>query len=220
MKWSYSSLKTFQQCPKKYYHLKIAKDVKQEDTTATNYGKDVHKSAEDYISKGTPVPAKYDYMNPVLNSLIQIDGDKYCELELGISRKDGRYSTCSFNSPDYWWHGIADLVIVKEDEAYLVDYKTSKNARFADTKQLDLLASAIFFKFPKVMEIKSALIFVVSGEFVHKKHERTFCLAYLESMMPDLNRLETAVKSGVWNPVSGPLCKFCPVKECVHNRSY
>ena len=33
--WSYSSLKTFQQCPKKYYHLRIAKDIKQSDTEHT-----------------------------------------------------------------------------------------------------------------------------------------------------------------------------------------
>ena len=36
--WSYSSIKTFDQCPKKYYHLKIAKDVQDGDTTATVYG--------------------------------------------------------------------------------------------------------------------------------------------------------------------------------------
>jgi len=220
MNWSYSSLKTFQQCPKKYYHLKIAKDVAQSDTTATIYGKEVHKAAEDYIAKGTPIPAKYNYMVPILESLENIEGDKYCELEMGISRKDGKFNACEFNSPNYWWHGIVDLLIVNGDSAYMVDYKTSKNAKFADVKQLDYMASAVFLKFPKVQEIKSALVFVVSGEFVQKKHQRMFYMAYLESAMPDLHRLEEAVKSGVWNPVSSPLCKFCPVKDCLHNRSY
>ena len=31
--WSYSSLKTFEQCPKKFYHLKVVKDY-QEDQGA------------------------------------------------------------------------------------------------------------------------------------------------------------------------------------------
>jgi hypothetical protein len=219
MKWSYSSLKLFQQCPKKYYHLKIAKDVAQQETTATNYGKEVHKAAEDYISKGIPVNPKYKYMVPILESLENIDGDKYCEMELGIGRRDGKYYSCEFDAEDYWWHGIVDLLIVNGDTAYMVDYKTNKNARFADLKQLDYMASAVFLKFPKVLEIKSALVFVVSGEFVQKIHTRAFYLAYLESAMLDLNRLEAATTSGVWNPVSGPLCKFCPVKDCAHNRS-
>jgi hypothetical protein len=33
--WSYSSIKTFDQCPKKYFHLRIKKDFKDEDSTAT-----------------------------------------------------------------------------------------------------------------------------------------------------------------------------------------
>ncbi|MFK5282824.1 PD-(D/E)XK nuclease family protein, partial [Lacticaseibacillus paracasei] len=47
--WSFSSLKTFQQCPKKYYHTKIARDVVEPDTQATLYGKTAHTVAEEYI---------------------------------------------------------------------------------------------------------------------------------------------------------------------------
>ena len=32
--WSFSSLKTFDQCPKKYYHLRVAKDYKESDSAA------------------------------------------------------------------------------------------------------------------------------------------------------------------------------------------
>lgn len=217
--WSYSSLKTFQQCPKKYYHLKIAKDIQQEDTVHTIYGKEVHKAAEDYIKEGTPVPEKYAYILETLDALKAIPGDKYCEIELGIKKtSDGKYNTCEFNDPKYWWHGIADLLIVNGDEAYLVDYKTSKNAKYADTKQLDYMAAAVFLKFPEVVTIKSALVFVVSKEFVKKEHTSMFKLSYLQSVEPDLKRLEGAIHSGIWNPVSGPLCGWCPVKSCVHNK--
>jgi len=44
--WSYSSLKTFQQCPKKYYHTKVAKDIKEPDTQATLYGKQAATGAD------------------------------------------------------------------------------------------------------------------------------------------------------------------------------
>jgi hypothetical protein len=67
--WSYSSISTFKQCPKKYYHLKVAKDVKDTSSEAMLYGNQVHKAAEDFIKKGTPIPKKFDYMNPIVNSL-------------------------------------------------------------------------------------------------------------------------------------------------------
>jgi hypothetical protein len=218
VQWSYSSLKTFQQCPKKYYHLKIAKDVENEGGEAANYGKIVHKAAEDYIRDDTPMPPQFSYMVPILDALKKIPGKKYCEIELGIAKKDGKFIACKFDAPNYWWHGIADLLIVDGGVAWLVDYKTSKNAKYADTKQLDLLAAATFLHFPGVLEIKSALAFVVSNEFVRKEHERVMRHKYLDVMKPELDRLEAAVENKVWNPISGPLCKFCPVKTCVHNK--
>lgn len=218
--WSYSSIKTFDQCPKKYYHLKIRKDFKDADSTATIYGKDLHKAAEDYIKDGTPIPPKFSFVQEALQALNKIEGEKHCEIKLGVAKRGGRFSPCDFFAKDVWWRGVADLLIINEEKqtAYLVDYKTSKNAKYADTKQLDLLAGAVFTHYPKIMEIKSALLFVVSNEIVKKKHEFMMQASYLNCMEPELNRLEAAIKSDVWNPNSGPLCKFCPVTECAHNR--
>jgi hypothetical protein len=218
--WSYSSITLFEQCPKKYYHLRVAKDIKEPDSEAMMYGKDVHLAAENFMRDGTPLPEKYAFMRPMLDKLQAIPGDKHCELKMGLKKVDGRLMPCDFFAKDVWWRGIADLLIINEEKqtAYLVDYKTSKNAKYADTKQLDLLAGAVFTHYPKVMEIKSALLFVVSNEIVKKKHEFMMRLSYLNSMEPELTRLEAAIKTNVWNPVSSPLCKFCPVASCTHNR--
>jgi hypothetical protein len=218
--WSYSSIKTFDQCPKKYHHLRILKDYKDEDSTATIYGTELHTAAEEFIRDGTPIPPKFSFIAPTLEALNRIEGEKHCEIKLGIAKRDGKFVPCEFFAKDVWWRGIADLLIINEEKqtAYLVDYKTSKNAKYADTKQLDLLAGAIFTHYPKVMEIKSALLFVVSNEIVKKKHEFMMRLSYLNSMEPELTRLEAAIKTNVWNPVSSPLCKFCPVSSCAHNR--
>jgi len=218
--WSYSSIKTFDQCPKKYHHLRILKDFKDEDSTATIYGKELHKAAEDFIKEGTPIPPRFSFINDTLEALKKIEGEKHCEIKLGIAKRDGKFVPCDFFAKDVWWRGIADLLIINEEKqtAYLVDYKTSKNAKYADTKQLDLLAGAVFTHYPKIVEIKSALLFVVSNEMVKKKHEFMMQLSYLNSMEPELTRLEAAIKTNVWNPVSGPLCKFCPVTSCAHNR--
>lgn len=213
--WSYSSLKTFTQCPKKYYHLRVAKDYKDEDSTATIYGKEVHKVAEDFIRDGTPIPEKYNFMGPVLNSLNSIPGTKYCELQMGLTED---LKPCGFFDDNVWWRGIADLVVINGDEAYLVDYKTSKNAKYADTGQLDLLAAAVFAKFPEVKKIKSALIFVVCNDLVKKKHEVTLAEKYVAPFRFDLERIDNALVTGVWNANSSALCAYCPVKSCQHWR--
>lgn len=216
--WSFSSLKTFQQCPKKYYHTKVAKDVKEPDTQATLYGKSVHTAAEEYIRDGKEIPPEFAYIKPTLEVLKDVPGEKYCEYKMGL-RED--LTPCDFMAPDVWWRGIADLLVVNEEKglAYSADYKTSKNARYADTKQLDLVAVGIFAHFPRIKRVKSALLFVVSKEFVKAEHHVEMVPKYIEKPRQEVARIGAALENGVWNPVEGPLCRFCPVKDCEYNRS-
>jgi len=216
--WSYSSIKTFDQCPKKYYHLKVAKDVKDSGSEATIYGEQVHKAAEDYIKHGTPVPKKYSPIAPVVETLNGFAGDKHAEMKLGIRKTPDGYEPCEFFGEGVWWRGIADLVIINGPKAKLVDFKTSKNTRYADTKQLDILAAAVFVKFPEVQEIKSALAFVVCNEFIHKNHKRAGLPTYLRTFEPELERLEMAQETDVWNANPSGLCGFCPVVSCEHHK--
>ena len=211
--WSYSSIKTFEQCPKKYFHLKVAKDVKDEPGEAADYGTAVHLAAEEYIRDGKPIPEKFAYMRPVVERLAAIPGDKHAELKLGVKQD---LSPCGFFDRDVWWRGIADLLIINGHKAHCVDYKTGKSARYADTKQLDLLAGAVFAHFPEVTVVKSALAFVVSGEFIPKTHMRVEKRAYMSVFDNQLEALETAMENGVFNAKTSPLCGWCPVESCEH----
>jgi ATP-dependent exoDNAse (exonuclease V) beta subunit len=113
---------------------------------------------------------------------------------------------------------VVDLLIVDGDRAWMVDYKTGKNAKYADTKQLDLMAGAVFAHYPQVEKIKSALLFVVSKEMPKKVHLREHSATYMRVFDNQLARLEAAIENGVWNPKSGPLCGWCPVVDCAHWR--
>lgn len=109
-------------------------------------------------------------------------------------------------------------MVINGEMAFSVDYKTSKNAKYADTKQLDAIAAALFIHFPELKKIKSALAFVVSKEFIHKEHHTELRDSYFNTFEPELDRLAAAEETGVWNASSGPLCKFCPVHHCEHQR--
>lgn len=214
--WSYSSIKTFDQCPKKYYHLKVAKDVKDVAGPEADYGTQAHEVAEHYIKHGTPIPEKFKIMRPVVEALAKFPGEKHTELKLGVSLTGTGYAPTTFFGKDVWWRGIVDLLIVDGDTAHMVDYKTGKNAKYADMKQLDLMAGAVFCHFPEVMKIKSGLAYVVSNEFPKKTHTRENLDSYMSVFDKQLDYLESAIDSGVWNPKSGPLCGWCPVVSCEH----
>ena len=216
--WSYSSLKTFQQCPRKYYHTKVAKDVVEPKTTAMMYGEAMHKAAEDYIKHGVPIPEKFAFIRDIMEQLAALPGEKHCELRLGLTKD---LQPCEFFAKDVWWRGIADLVVVNQDKGLIhsIDYKTGKNARYADVQQLDMVAAGLFAKFPSITKIKSALLFVVSKEFVRADHQADMAQKYMDKPAQDVARIEKAMETGVWNPSQSALCKYCPVKTCEFNRS-
>jgi hypothetical protein len=224
--WSYSSVSTFKQCPKKYYHLRVLKDVKDGTSAALVYGRDVHTAAERYIRDGTELPRQYKFMQATLDAFNAIEGEKHCEIRFGVKRSfrtsqpapDLEYEPCKFFDADVWWRGIADLLIINKDKAFIVDYKTGKNTNYADTKQLDLLAGATFLHYPEVKKIKSALSFVVCNEFISKEHTADMYKSYINVFDAELERIEVALEKNVWNPVESGLCGFCPVTSCEHNR--
>ena len=214
--WSYSSIKTFEQCPKKYFHLKVAKDVKDEPGEAADYGTAVHLAAEEFVRDGKPIPDKFAFMRPVVEKLADFPGEKYTEMKLGVTKTSWGFDPCSFFDKEVWYRGIVDLLIVNGETAHMIDYKTGKNAKYADMKQLDLMAGALFVKFPELQTIKSALAYVVSNEFPKKTHVREEMHTYLSVFDNELDRLDAAMENGVFNPKSGPLCGWCPVVDCAH----
>ena len=52
--WSFSRLKSSEQCPKQFYHMKIAKDYSEPETDAMRYGTEAHLAAEEFIRDGKP----------------------------------------------------------------------------------------------------------------------------------------------------------------------
>ena len=212
--WSYSGISLFKQCPQKYYRMKIVKDIVEPQHDHLTYGLEVHKVAEDYIRDGTPIPAKYGFIQEQLDKLVAINGDKHCELKMGLTRE---FEPCDFDAKDVWWRGIADLIIIDGDKAFLVDYKTGKSAKYADTGQLELLALAIFKHFPEVKKVKAGLLFVVSKEFIKAEYSNEDGKRWVR-WLQDTHRLETAMLTKVWNANPNFTCRnHCPVLDCLHN---
>lgn len=213
--WSYSSIKLFDQCPKKYYHLRVIKDVKEPPTDAIMYGKQFHEAAELYIKDGTPIPPQFSFIKPSLDALKAIEGEKHCELEMGLT---ANLEPCGFKDPDVWWRGVADLAIINGEEARCLDYKTGKSAKYADTDQLELMALAMFKHFPDIKIVRGALFFVISKNFIKDSYDSEKQDKMWAKWLAEYNKMKFAYENNVWNPRPSGLCKkHCLVMECPHN---
>jgi CRISPR/Cas system-associated exonuclease Cas4 (RecB family) len=209
--WSYSGAKMFENCPRQYHAVKVEKRFQSKDTDATRFGKSVHKALEDYVRDGTPVPAEYTKYLKYADMLAGIKGERYLEHEMGFTED---LKPCEFHGNGVWWHGIPDVLIVGNKVAHIIDYKTGKSSRYADTGQLELLSVAAMLHHPNIQTVRGALLFLVADDMVTKEYTRAQIPEIMAKWYGKINQIEAAMNSGVWNPKAGPLCKFCAVEDC------
>jgi hypothetical protein len=218
VKWSHSALKDFEGCARRYHEIKVLKNYPFTDTKHTIYGKEVHKAAEDFVREGKPIPDEYAFMKPILESLMRKPGRKFPEYEMGLR---DNLSPCGFMDKDVWVRGIADLLIVDDDnlKAWVIDYKTG-NDKYPDRDQLMLMSLMVFEHFPHIRQVNSALLFVVKGSIVKHKMTREDIEPKWWDYRMRVSRLQQCFESDVWNPTQTPLCGWCPVRSCEHNPNH
>lgn len=214
--WSYSSISLFQQCPRKYHRMRVVKDIVEPPQEHLMYGTAVHKVAEEFLRDGTPIPEKYAYIQPKIEPFKAMPGTMHCEYEMGLTRN---LDPCAFRDKDVWFRGIADLLIINGDKARIVDWKTSKNSRYADKKQLELLSLLVFKHFPEVKKVQAGLVFLVADDLVPAKYDREIEEEAWQKWLGETHRLDQAFQTDVWNPKPNFTCRgWCPVEDCEHNQ--
>lgn len=213
---SYSAIKQFENCSKQYYEVRILKKFKSSDTEATLYGTAVHSAFEHFIRDKTPLPENFSHYQKFVEPLTRIGGDIYCEHKLGL-RAD--FTPCEFFDEGVWFRGIPDFLSVngKTGVARVVDFKTGKSSRFADTAQLELLAAMIMQHFPKVTKVKGALLFVVANDLIKAEFTRAQLPEILSKWGGKASMIEKVIEKGVVNARPSGLCRFCPVSDCSHH---
>ncbi len=219
--WSYSSLSTFKQCPHRYMREKVVRDIPREpDTDAIIYGTELHKAAEEYIGEDKPLPPQFSYIKSYLDKLKAIQGEKFVERKMGITRKNGVLEPCDFFDKEAWFRGVADLLIVDHEKqvAYVVDYKTGKSSKYADPLQLQLMAACVFLLFPEIQRVKGMLLFVVCRDIIKTSYPNTEKFKVFEQLDEVLHRRTVAYETGVFNKTQNGLCRgWCPVVDCEFN---
>lgn len=214
--WSHSSLKDFEGCARRYHEVKVLKKYPFQETDATRYGNAVHEALELYVKEGRPVPPEYAQFVPVVDALVSKPGRKLPEHEMALTAE---LDPCHWKSPNVWVRGIADLLIVDDDNltAWIVDYKTGNN-KYPDRDQLVLMSLLTFAHFPHVRKVNSALLFIVKNDMVKHQMQVEEAEAAWWRYRERTAKLDAAFAHNVWNPRQTPLCRaHCPVTGCEFN---
>lgn len=215
--WTYSKLSTFEQCPRKYHHLNVLKDVAENfDTPQIKYGNEFHASAEHYIGDGWPLDPRFEFARKALDKLNAMEGEKFCEYRMALNED---LEPVEYFAKDVWWRGVIDLAIVNGHKAKIIDYKTgSFNPAYVDKGQLELMAIALIKHMPQITHIQAGLLYVVANAFVRDTYTMDNVPYLWAKWLAKYGSLKKAYKLGVWNPKSSGLCKaHCVVFDCHHN---
>ena len=208
--WSHSALKDYEGCPRRYQEVRVLKNYAFQETEATKYGTQLHLAAEEYIRDGKELPEQFAFIKDTLDALNKKPGRKLCEHKMALTIDK---EPCDFDDENRWVRGIVDLLIVDGDSAYIVDYKTGNN-KYADPKQLKLMALMTYAHFPEVQHIKAGLLFVMHNTFVTEEYERKDSEKLWQNFLPNLDQLALSYENNMWFAKPGPLCGWCPVSNC------
>jgi len=67
--WSYSALKDYENCPKKYYEIRVVQNYTVIPSEKMIYGTEVHKALEEYVKDGKELAVNYLRFKPAVDSL-------------------------------------------------------------------------------------------------------------------------------------------------------
>lgn len=217
--WSYSALEAYETCPKRFWHLNVAKDIKEEKSEAQMEGIQVHKAIEDFIMRGKPLPVGLVHMEkvyaPYRAACLALPGSVYGEQKLAITAE---YVPTGWFADDVWFRTILDLMVVGDKHAVVVDHKTGKTKN--DMTQLELMAAVGFLIRPQLEVIDAAYVWTKSGKVTGKRIHAEDCIDIWSNILPRVERLQEAHRKTEFPPTHSGLCKrYCPVTSCPYHGS-
>lgn len=207
--WSFSALTEFENCPKKYYHLKVAKDVKDEDTQWSGEGKQVHDALFRRVIQGTPLPLGLRVYEDVAQRFAVADGDKHGEIKLALTRE---FKPTEFFAHDVYIRAIIDLLIVRDKHAIIIDWKTGKVKD--DFTQIDMSAAVLSQYMPEVETFTAAYVWLKAKNVSQHTLTRKELTGIWGDLIPRASKVESALATTSFPAKPSGLCKYCPVKQC------
>lgn len=207
---SFSSLKMYENCPKRYYHQRVLKEVKDQGGEATIWGERVHEFLENRLTKATELPQEVARYDPLCKSIIKLaeGGELLVEQQLTLNEA---LETTSWFAKDAWMRSIVDVLVIQGAEAVMFDWKTGK--RRPDFSQLELFALQVFKHYPDVKRVRTSFVWLKDLSMDHEQYTRDDEPELWSRLMNKVVRVEKSLASDNWPAKPSGLCNWCPCKN-------
>ena len=206
--WSYSRLKSWETCPKRFYHYDVAKDVKEDH--APTEGLDAHKAYEARIKDGKKLPLHLTHHEPVLAKLDALPGEHYAEQKLALTAE---FQPTGFFASNTWFRTVLDFAAIFKTTAAVVDYKTGKVQ--SDLTQLKLMSATIMHYSPEVERVQARLLFLNHAHAERAEFSRADIPGIWAEILPRVKDLQLGQAENRYPPKPSGLCvRHCSVTSC------
>lgn len=215
--WSFSKLKNYETCPKRHYHVDVARDVREPESEELKFGNALHDALAKRLGPGkTKLPSGYEQYEPYAAKVDLppgANGMLLVEQKLAITKD---YAPCDWKSNVAWYRGIADVLKIVGPVALLVDWKTGKVSE--ESQQLVLAAACVFAHYPQVQKIRAEFVWLKFDATTREDISRTDMPMMWANLMPRIAELQAAHERVIYPPKPGYLCRrHCPVAKCPHH---
>ena len=208
--WSYTALKNFETCPRRYYAYNVSKDVKEPEGKPLIEGKRIHEAFDARVGRGTPLPPDLVPHEKLLNTLATAEGSVHTEQKLAL---DSSLSPSKFFGRGAWFRMVLDYTNINGERATVIDYKTGKPTE--DMTQLQLAAVVTFAHATKVKKIRAALAFIAYDHIERATFTRESVTEIWGDILPRVGKMVHARQAQEYPPNPGGLCKrWCAVSSC------
>jgi PD-(D/E)XK nuclease superfamily len=210
--FSFSRLEGYETCPKKFFHLSVAKDWKDPPNEMTQYGTDLHKAFADFLKSGKMLPLHLRQHLPMLRQLQQAPGEKVIEQQIAINHE---YKQTDWFAKDTYCRVISDLTIMNGPHAVMFDWKSGKLKDGFD--QLRLAAAVMFLIAEELETISMHYVWTKNKAITSDKMARADMPDVWANLMPRLQHYQNAHANMDFPARQGFHCNYCPIKTCPYN---
>ena len=211
--WSYSMLSLYETCPKKFYHLRIAKDVKDQMGEHAAYGDEVHRAIASNIVQGTEFPMHLAHLDKFVGKvrpLVASAKELLVEQKLAVNQQ---LEPTGWFDDDVFCRAIVDLAVIGGKNALLVDWKTGSQKD--DYTQLELMAAMFFHIKPSLEAVRAEFWWTKTKQNTGRTYKREEAPELWQGLLKRAKPVYTANHNGEFLPKPSGLCKkHCPVTQC------
>ena len=206
MQWSYSRLKTWEECPLKA-KFKFVLKLKEPDSPYASRGLEIHKQLASFlVAPESPLPDTLHNLNEIMHNLRT--PNVKAELQVAF---DKDWNRVEWFGPTVYVRIVYDILEVSSPRAYVADLKTGKMRPEEHQDQLSLYAVGVMAEYRDIAEAETAVLY---ADHPTQPKKNPLTKIYKREEFKDLrsNWEERAAKmlnDDIFAPRPGPYCRWC-----------